>query len=199
MAQSRRELIDALVDDVSRTALRSAELGPDDRVLARQRIEEAIQRTAMRAHGDVVALTHGDSHGPEADRFAAHTDTRHQERGGPDPAVRETAAGKLAAELVASDDRTNRYHPLLRDRAEDYIAHSVTVAALGEAQKRSSGPSQAPAAAIGAAAVAGAGAGAAAGAVAGAVAGPAGVVAPPVAVKAEASNLAERRRPPSIG
>jgi hypothetical protein len=197
MAQSRRELIDALVDDVSRTALGSAELGPEDRVLARQRIQEAIQRTAMRAHGDVVALTHGDSHGPEADRFAAHMDTRHQERGGPDPAVRETAAWKLAADLVASDDRTNRFHPLLRDRAEDYIAHSVTVAALGEAQKRSSGASRAPAAA--AAAAAGAAAGVAAGAAAGPAAG-AGVAAAPVAVaKAPVANLAERRRSQSIG
>ncbi|WP_371405320.1 hypothetical protein OHA10_06840 [Kribbella sp. NBC_00662] len=171
---SRRELLDALVDDVTRSALGSAGLGPEDRVLARQRVQEAIQRAATRAQGDVIALAHGDGHGPEADRFAAHMDTRHQERGGPDPALRETAAGKLAADLVASDDRTNGFHTLLRDRAEDYIAHSVTVAALEEAQKSSNGPSQAPAAA----------------------AGPAVVVA---VAKAGVSNHAERRRPPSIG
>ncbi|RZU19720.1 hypothetical protein EV645_1938 [Kribbella rubisoli] len=195
---SRRELLDALVDDVTRTTLRSAELGPEDRVLARQRVEEAIQRTATRAQGDVVALAHGDSAGPEAERFSAHMNSSYQEHGGPDPAVRDSAAGQLAAELVASDDRTNRFHPALRDRAEAYIAHSVTAAAVSEAQKASRGPSQAPAAAAGAAAAVGAAAGPA-----GVVAGPAGVVAAPVDIansrlmdlRAQGAN----RRGPSIG
>lgn len=143
---SRRELLDALVDDVTRTTLRSAGLGPEDRVLARQRVQQAIEQTAVRAHHDVLAMTHGDNHGPEADRFAAHMDTRHQEQGGPDPAVRETAAGKLAADLVASDDRSNGFHPLLTQRAEDYIAHEVTVAAEAAAKKVPSGASHAAAA-----------------------------------------------------
>ncbi|WP_432882744.1 hypothetical protein ACQPYH_40190 [Kribbella sp. CA-245084] len=162
---SRRELLDAMVDDVTRTTLRSADLGPEDRVLARQRVQEAIEQTAVRAHHDVLAMTHGDSHGPEADRFAAHMDTRHREQGGPDQAVRETPAGKLAADLVASDDRSSRYHPLLTQRAEDYIAHEVTVAAEAATRKLPGGPSQAPAAAAGPAAAVGsaAAAGAAAG------------------------------------
>ncbi|WP_329003669.1 hypothetical protein OHA18_10085 [Kribbella sp. NBC_00709] len=190
MAQSRRELIDALVDDVTRTALGSAELGPEDRVVARQRVEKAIQRAAESAHGDVVALAHGDSHSPEADRFSAHMNNNYQEHGGPGPAAGDSA-GRLAAELVASDDRTNAFHPLLRDRAEAYIANSITAAAVGEAHKGSHGPSQAPAAAAGAAAgPAGPG---------GAVVA-AGLVVPPAGVvKGGGPNPAERRRPPSIG
>jgi hypothetical protein len=185
MVQSRRELIDALVDDVSRTAVGSAELGPEDRVVARQRVEKAIQRAAERAHGDVVALAHGDSHSPDADRFSAHMNSSYQEHGGPDPAVRDSAAGRLAAHLVATDDRTNGFHPLLRDRAVAYIADSVTVAAVGEAQKGSHGPSQAPAAAAGAAAAARAAAGPAAAA---------GPVAHPVAVaKAGVAAIVDRR------
>ncbi|MFD3402851.1 hypothetical protein ACFWUU_19345 [Kribbella sp. NPDC058693] len=151
----RQELLDALVDDATRTALGATELSPEDRVLARLRVQDAIERTATRAHGDVIALAHGDGHGPEAERFVAHLDTRYQEQGGPDPALRDTAAGRLAAELVASDDRTKGFHPLLKGRAEDYIAHSVTVAAQEAAQKLPHGPSQARAAA-GAAAAAGA-------------------------------------------
>lgn len=152
MAQSRGKLIDELTDDITRTALGSADLGPEDRVLVRQRVQETIQRTATRAHGDVVALAY-DSNSPEADRVVAHMDSSYQLHGGPDPAVRDSAAGRLAAELVASDDRTNAFHPLLRDRAVAYIAHSVSAAAVAEARKTPGGPSQAPAAAaLGAAA-----------------------------------------------
>ena len=193
---SRRELLDALVDDVTRTTLRSAGLGPEDRVVARQRIQQAIEQTAVRAHHDVLAMTHGDSHGPEADRFGEHMDTRHREQGGPDPALRDTPAGKLAADLVASDDRSSGFHPLLTQRAEDYIAHEVTVAAEAAAKKVPGGPSQVPAAGVGAAAGATAGAAAAAGAAAGPVAAPAAVA------KAGAAGTRSgqpRRRGPSIG
>jgi hypothetical protein len=179
---SRRELLDALVNDVTQTMLRSADLGPEDRVLARQRVQAAIEQTAVRAHRDVLALTHGDSQGPEANRFSAHMDARYQERGGPDPDVRATRAGDLAADLVAADERSSRFHPILTQRAVDYIAHQVSSAAEAAA-KEPGGPSQAPAAA----------AGAAAGPVAAAP-----VVAVTTAVKARTSEP-PRRGGPSIG
>ncbi|MEV5963061.1 hypothetical protein AB0L70_14930 [Kribbella sp. NPDC051952] len=52
---SRGKLIDELVDDVTRSALGSANLSAEDRVLARQRLQQVIGTAAMQAHREVVA------------------------------------------------------------------------------------------------------------------------------------------------
>ncbi|RZT20731.1 hypothetical protein EV649_3883 [Kribbella sp. VKM Ac-2569] len=153
MAQSRGKLIDELTDDVTRTALASASLTAEDRVLAGQRVRQAIAAEAMGAHRDVVAATVGDKDRPEAEPFSdylASNDRPHVEQ---DQARPETAAArKLAAELLAADDRTNTMDSERTGRAEDYIAHAVVFAAEAAAKKAPGGPSQAPAAAAGAAA-----------------------------------------------
>ncbi|TCC10960.1 hypothetical protein [Kribbella soli] len=196
MAQSRGKLIDELTDDVTRSALASASLTAEDRVLAGQRVRQAIAAEAMGAHRDVVAATVGDQDSPEAEPFSdylASNDRPHVEQDQARPEA--SAARTLAAELLAADDRTNTMDSERTGRAQDYIAHAVVFAAEAAAKKAPGGPSQAPAAAKGAAAGAEAGAGAAAGA-AGAVA------APVVAVKKGVDAIRARQAPdrrPSIG
>ncbi|MFF0340002.1 hypothetical protein [Kribbella sp. NPDC004875] len=147
---SRRELLDSLVGQISRETAASAGLLPEDRVLARQRMQQAIEGAAVQARADIAALAFGDQQGPEADRFFDYLDKsyrqqRDAELAGPDS--EPSPARKLAAAIVASDDRLNGFAPDLKRRAEFYIAHSVTVAAEAQTRKTSGGPSQAPAAA----------------------------------------------------
>ncbi|MFG1909086.1 hypothetical protein [Kribbella sp. NPDC048928] len=151
MAQSRGEMMNALVDDITRAAVRSANLSPEDRVLAGERVRQAIRRDALGAHGDVVAASHGDADRPEAEAeaFEGYVHGDRQYRVEQDA---ESPARQLAAELVASDDRINKMDPARTARAQEYIAHAAAFAAQAEAGKVSGGPSQAPAAARGAAA-----------------------------------------------
>ncbi|TDW88719.1 hypothetical protein [Kribbella sp. VKM Ac-2566] len=191
MVQARGKLIDELTDDVTRTALASASLTAEDRVLAGQRVRQAIAAEAIGAHRDVVAATVGDKDSPEAEPFSAYLNSNDRPHVEQDQTRPETvAARKLAAELLAADDRTNAMDAQRTGRAEDYIAHAVVFAAEAAARKAPGGPSQAPAAAAGAAAGTAAGAGA--------------VAAPVVAVKAGVAVTREKevgvyRRGPSIG
>lgn len=205
MAQSRGELMNALVDDITRTALRSANLSPEDRVLAGERVRQAVRRDALGAHGDVVAASHGDADSPEAEQFEGYVHGDRQYRVEQDA---ESPARQLAAELVASDDRINKMDPERTARAQEYIAHAAAYAAQAEAGKAPSGPSQAPAAARGAAAATGAAVGAGPSSPAAGAAAPAGSAAGPVAVPAVAvtagvhatkSRPATDRRGQSIG
>ncbi|TCC20037.1 hypothetical protein [Kribbella speibonae] len=175
MAQSRGKLIDELTDDITRSALASANLTAEDRVLAGERVRQAIAAEAMGAHRDVVAVT-VDKNSPAAEPFGDYLHSSPQSR--PQPAA-DSPSRKLAVELLAADSRTNTMEPEPANRAQEYIAHAVTVAAAAAAKKTPSGPSQAPAAARGAAAAA------------------AGPVAVPV-VAAKAGSLQDRRGP-SIG
>jgi hypothetical protein len=165
-----------LVDDVTRTALGSASLTAEDRVLARQRVQQVIATASTKAHREVIAGS-----GPTPDTGAAET----------------PAARKLAAELLAADDRTKGFGETETARAEQYIAQAITAAADEEARRTPSGGSQQPPAAA---------AGAAASAAAGAAAAPAAAVAAPVVaavagvagVKAiKDRGPSERRLPPS--
>ncbi|HET6737992.1 MAG TPA: hypothetical protein VFH76_03630 [Kribbella sp.] len=195
MAQSRGELMNALVDDITRTALRSANLSPEDRVLAGERVRMAVRGDALGAHGDVVAASHGDPDAAEAEAFEGYVHGDREYRVEQDP---ESPARQLAAELVASDDRINKMDPARTARAQEYIAHAAAFAAQAEAGQAQGGPSQAPAAARGAAAVAGpSGPAPAAGAETGPVAAP--VVAVAAGVHATKSRSAADRRGPSIG
>lgn len=158
MAQSspatRGKLIDELVDDVTRTALRSANLTAEDRVLARQRVQQAIGEAAEQAHGDVLAFARSGSASPEARRFIDYIDNTYEQHIDQE----SSPARKLAAEMVTADDRTNGFAQPLAQQAEYYVAHSITVAGEGEARKslsgapRSSTPGAARQAASGAAA-----------------------------------------------
>ncbi|WP_327638042.1 hypothetical protein OHB24_06600 [Kribbella sp. NBC_00482] len=153
MAQSRGKLIDELTDDVTRSALASANLTAEDRVLAGQRVRQAIAAEAMGAHRDVVAATVGDQGSPAAEPFSAYLAGNDRPHVAQDEARPEaSAARKLASELLAADDRTNTMDSQRTGRAEDYIAHAVVFAAEAAAKKVPGGPSQAPAAAAGAAA-----------------------------------------------
>lgn len=170
MAQSRGEVLNALVDDITRTTLRSANLSPEDRLIAGERIRQAVRTEAMGAHGDVVAASHGDANGPEAEAFEGYVHADPQSRPEQDAG---SPSRRLAAELVASDDRINAMEPARTERAQEYIAHAATAGAQAAAGKVSGGPSQAPAAARGLAA-AGSAAGPAGGSAGGPAAGPAG-------------------------
>ncbi|MET9273889.1 hypothetical protein [Kribbella sp. NPDC003557] len=187
MAQSRGRLIDELTDDVTRTALRSAGLSPEDRVLAGERVRRAIAAEAMGAHDDVVAAAHGDDGSAEAEAFSGYVHGSPQDR----PRIAaDSPARKLAVELLAAADRTRSMDPERAERAQEYIAHAITTAAEAAARKTPNGPSQAPA-------------GTAAGTAAGAAAG-AGPVAAPVAVvktglAATKATAPPERRGPSIG
>jgi hypothetical protein len=176
MAPSRGKLIDELTDDITRTALASAGLSAEDRVLAGQRVRQRIEASAMGAHRDVVAASRGDDGSPEAEPFSGYMDSdpRSRPQHAPDSPQR-----RLAAELLAADSRTNSMDPERTERAQEYIAHAVAFDAAAEAKKVPGGPSQAPAVAAGAVAV------------------------PVVAVKAGVDAIRARpsqdRRGPSIG
>lgn len=187
MAQSRGQLIDQLTDDIARTALSSANLSAEDRVLAGERVRRAIAAEATGAHADVVAASHGDPDRLEAEPFEQYTLGDPQSRPQQDP---NSPARKLAAELVAADSRINAMDPARTERAQEYIAHAVTVAADAAARKVPGGPSQAPAAA-------------ALGAAAGPGVAPAAPVAAPVAVATVGAKAPRvqpvRKQSPSIG
>ncbi|MGW7679503.1 hypothetical protein ACWGID_02100 [Kribbella sp. NPDC054772] len=149
---SRRELLDTLVAQISRETAGSAGLTPEDRALAGQRMQKAIKDAVGQARVDVAALASDHPEGPAADRFVDYLDNTYREQDAQDqarPAGETSAARRMAAEIVASDDAMNRYAPELKRRAEFYIAHAATVAAEAQVRKSPGGPSQAPAAAAG--------------------------------------------------
>lgn len=123
MVQFRREQLDVMAGQVIDAA---ADLGAEERVLATERVVNA----ALQAHGDVIASMYGNHHGVEARRFFDYIDTSYQgERGLAQPDAEPSPARRLAADMIASDDRLNRSMGLLQRRAEYYIAHQVTAAA----------------------------------------------------------------------
>lgn len=191
---SRGKLIDELTGDITRAALASASLQPEDRLLARQRVQQAIATDAMGAHRDVVAATAGDKNSPEAEPFGDYLMSTDRPHVAADQARPEAAsARKLAAELLAADDRTNDLTGRKAQYAQDYIAHAMIFAAEDAARKTPGGASQAPAAAAGAAA------GPAAGVVAPPVAAPIAVVAAGVKATKSVGSQDRWRRGTGIG
>ncbi|TCC37158.1 hypothetical protein [Kribbella sindirgiensis] len=198
---SRDRLINDLTEQIARTAIRSANLSAEDRMLAGTRVQRAIAVEATGAHHDVAWAAVGDQDDPRAENFAAYTATNDRPHVAQDRARPEGAAARdLAAELLAADTRTNTMDERTTEYAKDYIAHAVIFAAEAEAKKLPSGPSQAPAASKGAALAAGSAGGAAAG---GAEATPVGPVLPTevdsIFNAAAAARRMQPRPGPSIG
>lgn len=182
MPQSRGKLIDDLTERIARTAIGSANLSAEDRMLAGTRVQRAIAVEAKGAHDDVAWAAVGDQDDPRAENFADYRTGNDRPHVAEDQARPEGAAAReLAAEMLAADSRTNAMDERTTEYAKDYIAHAVIVAAEAEARKLPGGPSQAPAVAKGAAAAAGA------------------VAAPAVAVKVGVEKPLQDRRGPSIG
>lgn len=198
---SRDKVIDDLTERIARTAIGSANLSAEDRMLAGSRVQRAIAAEAIGAHRDVVWAAVGDKDDPRAENFGDYLSSGDRPHVAEDRARPEGAAARdLAAELVAADSRTNGMDERTTEYAKDYIAHAVIFAAEAEAKKTPSGPSQAPAAAKGAALAAGSAGGAAAG---GAEATPVGPVLPTevdsVFNAAAAARRTQPRPGPSIG